>query len=286
MKKYRDIETALLESGDLVSHGITALINNMGKTVAIITAAITCLVTFTEIRFAELSGAGFVPSLILLLTSAYIIYFSLEDAGEKHGEKTEEFESARARYLEARERILGEDIDELREYCHRYAEAELLFRKRSALLFHGLSEKDLSEYLENKKNGRGKNARVLKRIASMRAASISPGLLLSGEGRIKRAELESPERRKIRSLLLKLIPSTVCMTVTVSVILGARPGLTPTEIINALLKLSSLPLIGFRGYSAGYLYTKRELSAWLDTKSGILEGFHASRTASGERSLA
>ena len=272
MKSYSDIENALLESGDIVSRGISSIINNMGKAVAVITAAITCLVTFTDISFVTFAKESFLPSLLLLLTSAYVIYFSLEDAGEKLGERTEEYGSASERYKAARARLSGEDVEPLRELCKRYSEEELAFRKRAALLRYGLSEKELCDYVKNPREKR-RSRRLLARIAALKPSPISPRLLLNEDGRLKRGELECPEKHKLPSLLLKLVPTTLCRSVTVSVILSAKTGLTAPDVINALLKLSSLPVVGFRGYSAGYLYAKRELSSWLDTRAGILECF-------------
>ena len=280
MRSYSDIESTILESGDIITRGLSSVLNNMGKAVAIITAAITCLVTFTDVSFVTLARESFLPSLLLLLTSAYIIYFSLEDAGEKLGERTEEYDRALKRYRAAADKIRGGDVEPLRLFCEKYAMEELLFRKRAALLSYGLSEKDLEEYLAGKDLGR-REKRALAKISAMKPARISPRLLLCSEGRILKGELESPEKRKLPSLLLKLIPSTVCMCVTVSVILSTKSGLTAPDVINALLKLSSLPLVGFRGYSAGYLYAKRELSAWLATKAGILECF-LERSGGGE----
>ena len=63
------------------------------------------------------------------------------------------------------------------------------------------------------------------------------------------------------------------MAVTVSVVLSAKESLTAVDVIDGLLKLSSLPIIGFRGYSQGYVYTKKNISAWLDTKTSLLTAF-------------
>ena len=87
------------------------------------------------------------------------------------------------------------------------------------------------------------------------------------------SELENPESRKLVSLFLRLIPSALCTLITVSVILTAKDGLTVTDVLNGILKLSALPVAAFRGYSQGYTYAKHSLSLWLDTKSGILEGY-------------
>jgi hypothetical protein len=63
------------------------------------------------------------------------------------------------------------------------------------------------------------------------------------------------------------------MSITVSVMLSAKDGMTASDILNGILKLSALPVIGFRGFCAGYSYSKHTLSLWLETKAGILEAF-------------
>ena len=47
--------------------------------------------------------------------------------------------------------------------------------------------------------------------------------------------------------------------------------------MEGIFKLSALPIIGFKGYGAGYSYSKDTKSAWIDTKARILEQFVAQR---------
>ena len=63
------------------------------------------------------------------------------------------------------------------------------------------------------------------------------------------------------------------MAVTVSVMLTAKEGLTGADVLNGILKLSALPMIGFKGYSQGYSYAKHTLTLWTETKANILEAF-------------
>jgi hypothetical protein len=74
-------------------------------------------------------------------------------------------------------------------------------------------------------------------------------------------------------MILKLIPSTVCMLFTVSVMVNVRDNLSVAGVIEAILKLSTLPIIGLKGYSGGYQYTVGSELGWLDTKCRLLETF-------------
>lgn len=276
MKRSDEIGDAILDSGSLMKEAGLALINNMGKLVATVTALIMAAVTFTDVSFSGISFKDSLPSLLLLIVSSGIIYFSLEDAGENFGETTPEFIKAKERYDSLRNRVTGEDIEPLRAYSADYSRRELEFRKQAALLASGLSEVTLSEY---RKSGSAPDgaARVLRRISKMKPVFITPKSLLSRERTSGRSELEDPEARKLPGLMLKLLPSALCTLVTVSVMLTAKEGLSSAEVLSGILKLAALPISAFRGYSEGYSFAKHKRSLWLDTKSGILEGYLSSK---------
>lgn len=269
---FDNFNDKLLDSERLMKKAGQVILGNMGKLIALVAALIMLAVTFTDITFTGIFTENFTSSLILLLTSAYVIYFSLEDSGEKYGMESEEYKSASEKYNALRQKITGDKITSLREYCTRYSQSELEFRKKSALISHGLADADLEDYLAGKSFDR-KTTRVLQRIGAIKPIALSPKILLQRERFSTRSELENPEKRKIPALLLKLIPSTVCMAVTVSVMLTAKEGLTGADVLNGILKLSALPMIGFKGYCAGYSYSKHTLSLWLETKANILESF-------------
>ena len=63
------------------------------------------------------------------------------------------------------------------------------------------------------------------------------------------------------------------MIVTLSVMLTAKDGMTAADVIEALFKLMTLVIIGFRGYVSGCNYKKSEVPLWLDTRRRILDAF-------------
>ena len=113
----------------------------------------------------------------------------------------------------------------------------------------------------------------MRRADRVKAAQISPGDLLSQGKPENRGELYNPEPRARIKMLLNLIPTTVCMLVTVSVMLNLKESLGPAEIFEGLMKLSTLPIIGVRGYVCGFTYAKDVRASWLETKSRLLTGF-------------
>ena len=270
MKK--SLEASLFDTGNIIRRGYSFLLENAGKTIAIITGFVVTLVTFTEIGFMDFVAESYTTTLITMLISAYIIYFSLEDAGEKLGRESEEYLSSEKRYKEARERLIVEDISELRDFLSSYCENELSYRRRCYLFSNGIS---LSQYEEFIESGTAPKdiMKICKRAKRMKASSITPKQLLSKDRSAKSTELSNPEMRKLLRLILKLIPSTVCMIFTVSLMLGAKDGMTPEFIIESILKLSALPIIGLRGYAEGYRYARSELPIWLDTKTQLMSGF-------------
>jgi hypothetical protein len=265
---------SLLDTDAALRRAAISAINNMGKIIALFVSLLTVAVTFTDVSFGAVLSESFASSLLLLLCSSYIIYFSLEDAGERCGEDSDEYTAAKKRYSEACQ-TLGADKNEafriyLTEYCRREYEA----RRSDAIFSLGISEEDIDKYKRGDTLDR-RTARRVRSVERIKPIVLNPRAVVSYGKLSRRSELESPEGRKLISLILRLIPSTVCMTVTVSVALSAKDGLTPADVLEGILKLSALPMIGFKGYSAGYVYSKHTAAAWLETKARIIEGFIA-----------
>ena len=281
MKKINELESKILDFGDTLKPSLESVINNIGKIVALICIAVTLLVTFTEVSFASLDIGNTLPTLILLLVSSYIIYFSLEDAGERLGQKSAEYVAAKERFDTQRQKIRGEHIGELRDFLEDYTRRELDYRRRSLLFSHGLTEEELNAYMNGESFPR-KKQRILYKIAKKKPISLTPEKLLGGLRPSESQGLEAPFRKKLFSLIAKLLPSTLCMCVTVSVILRVKPDMSASDVLTALLKLSALPIVGFKGYSAGYAYAKGSLSVWLNTKADLLESFLAECSAASE----
>lgn len=266
------LEASLLDTGNAVRRGYSFLLENVGKTVAFITGVVVTLVTFTEVGICDFRTASFTSTLTVMLIAAYIIYFSLEDAGEKLGRESDEYNESEKKYKEAKELLSKADISKLRDFLTLYSKEELEFRRRGYLFSHGLADSEYLAYLSGAETSK-KAARVCKRAKKMKPVNLTPKQLLSKERFEERSELVSPERRKLTRLIIKLIPSTVCMVFTVSLMLGAKDGMTGEFVIESILKLSALPIIGLRGYAEGYRYAKGELPVWLDTKARLINAF-------------
>ena len=269
--KRNNLEDEIVEYTSLTERGYTALIANSGKIIAAITAIVAALVTFTDVSFLDLSSAEFTSSLFVLLISSYLIYFSLEDAGERLGRESSEYLAALKKYESARRKIEPDDIPRLREYSVRYSKSELEYRIKAYLCRHGYSFVEYSSFLIH--GCADKRAeRVFKAAAKMKIHSLSARVLLT-ISKSGGSELARPEREKVFAAVTKLLPSTLCMIFTASLILTTKSNLTASLVIESLLKLSALPVIGFRAYVSGYNYTKEHEASWLETKARILEGF-------------
>ena len=272
MKEFSEFEEKIFDSGDIVKKAGRGFVNNMGKIIALTVSVIMVAVTFTDITFMGIFTQNFIGSLMLLLTSSYIIYFSLEDAGENSGEESEEYKCAKARYYKLRDSIKGDEIEALRDFCEVYSMRDMEFRKRNYLISKGLSPSTAEEYKSGAQFDKN-TVKILKKAEKIKPSPLNPKILLSRDSRAERSELEDPEKRKIPNLIMRLIPSSICMTLTLSVVLSAKSGMTASDVLNGILKLSALPLIGFRGYCAGYTFSKHYLSLWMETKANILEAF-------------
>ena len=272
-------ENGLLALGDYMKFGVSYAVNNSGKIIATITLIVATLTTFANITFAQLFGEEFTITLIVMLLSSYIMYFSLEDAGEREGAQTKEYREARELFLSAKKKITPDDIDALREFCIEYSKNELTFRRRNYLCENGLTLKDLESY----KGGAMypvRMRRVLLKALGMKTVNLSVSRLLTLSHLSPRSELSPPEKNKMLSSLLSLVPSTLCTLFTASIILTTKSELTASAVIDGLIKLSALPIIGFKGFLDGYRYAKETKSAWLETKSRVLDAFLIKREKS------
>jgi hypothetical protein len=234
MKDYVSFEKQLLNSADGVKRGLVTIINNMGKAVAIIAAAVAVLTTFTEVTFADIYTGSFIPSFAVVIVCSYIMYFSLEDAGEELGRGSEEYVSAEMKYRSERDKISGEDIEPLRAFCRQYSSEELKFRKEGAMMAYEVSPSDIENYRAGSAMSR-KKRRAIARILSLKPIPLTPSVLLSRGRYSGKSELSNPERKKIPMLLLKILPSTVCMTVTVSVMMSFKENMTASDIVSGIL---------------------------------------------------
>lgn len=262
----------LYELSGLMSRGYSSVIANAGKVVAVITLVIAVLVTFTNVAFSNLSSESFTTTLAVMLASSYLMYFSLEDAGEREGEDSEEFRLSNERYTAIKGRITPDAIDSLRHFCLEYSRRELEYRRLSYLGEMGYSKGDLAAYRSGVKFPiRARRAFI--KAERMRAVKLTPTTLMSGARIGESGELVNPKRRKLFDALTSLIPSTVCMIFTISVILTAKENMTVSTVIDGLVKLSALPIVGFKGLLDGYRFAREDKSAWLDTKSRLLESF-------------
>ena len=265
-------ELSLLESGKIINRGTLILINNVGRIVAIITLIISALVLFTDIKLADFSTESFSSTLAVMLISSYMMYFSMTEAGENAGERCEEYKSAAEKYETLVKSVGGDKISALRKFCKNYSADELRYRRESFLIKYGYGMDEYESYRKGEKQA-GRARRIFSRADRFRAIPISPKTLLSTELTKDKSELSNPEKFRFFSMILKLLPTTVCMTVTVSVMLTAKDNLSLEVILDGVFKLSSLLLIGFKGYVSGYNYKRHKITLWLETKTRLLDAF-------------
>ena len=266
----KDFDNEILSISEKIRGGYAYLIANLSKIIAVVTAIVTAMLVFTDIAFLGFSSKEFTTTLALILISSFIMYFSLEEAGERLWEESEEYKKLTEEYEESVKKISLERLGALREYCRAYADDELLFRRNGALLSAGYTEEDYLSYLRGDVKEMRKKI-TLGRISKMRRVKLTPEMLLSSSVG-GRERIRDPKSGKLIMLALKILPSTVCMLFTASVVLSTKE-LSLVAIIEGAMKLSTLPIVGFRGYVNGYNYKKDEEAEWMKTKIGLLEGF-------------
>ena len=268
----KEFDVSLFDSGALVKRGVGAILENAGKAVAAITLVVTALVLFTDIGFTDFRAESFTSTLAVMLLSSYVMFFSMSEAGEKAAESSKGYKESSERYLKLAARVRGDDLGRLRDFCKKYTAEELEYRRCDYLIKHGYTRSEYDSYRSGEAVDR-RARRVFRRAERLKAATLTPRSLLSNESKRERAELFNPENTKLITMVLKMLPTTLCMLLTVSVMLRAKSGLTVADVIDGLFKLFSLPIIGFRGYASGYTFKSSGIPLWLDTKSRLLEAF-------------
>lgn len=266
----------LLEIGGMLGRGYSSVIHNAGKIIACITLLIAVLVTFTDIAFSGFGGEKFTFALTVMLLSSYLMYFSLEDAGEKEGESTEEYKSALEKYSTLKKKITPENIDSLRSFCLDYSVRELEYRRLSFLMERGFSATDYALYKSGARFPK-KARRAFRKAEKMRSISLTPSMLMSSSHLHKSNELVNPRKKKILGALGSLLPSTVCMVFTLSVMLTTKEGMTPSTVIDGIVKLSALPVVGFKGMIDGFRFSREDKSVYLESKARLIESFLLSK---------
>ena len=88
----------------------------------------------------------------MMLIASYVMYFSLEDAGERLGRESEEYKTVAEMHREMNERIKGCDIADLRDFCLEYRNAELEYRRENLLFSLGYTKDEFEAYKNGAKN--------------------------------------------------------------------------------------------------------------------------------------
>ena len=266
-----DLEHSLLSGIDGVRRGYSTLIKNCTKVIAALTAVIVVLLTFTEVGFYGIGAKELSANLVLLLVASYVIYFSLEDAGEALGREGEEYKKTEERLLALCEGVTAEMIPSLRSFIEEYVTAEAEHRRECFLSLHGKTTSDYEDYLSGARASR-KDGRIFKKAGRIRAIRLEAGTLLSrSHGGF--TEIKNPRGSKLIGLCVRLIPTTVCTFLTASVMLGVKDGLGVAEVVEGLVRLCPLPIVALRGYSEGYSYVTEKEIEWMRAKCRLLEAF-------------
>ena len=252
--------------------GIGAFLENSGKVIAVITLVVSALVTFTNVSFSAAFTENFTCQMLIMLLSSYLMYFSMEDTGERAGEATDLYKNALSRYEQLCKKVSASEIPRLRDFLKGYSEQDCKYRRQICLMHYGSNSEEYERMKESESPSK-RERQIMKYVERIKPVRLLPHSLLNNERSGKRSELSSPEGHKLFSMITRLIPTTVCTIFTVSVMLTAKDELSASVVIEGILKISALPIIGFKGYISGYKYARGLKRSYLDTKSRIIEEF-------------
>lgn len=270
MSRDKNLEDLLLDPTELLKKASGTLLSDVGKVIAIITLLVACLVSFTEVSFYGIGTEQFTSTLLLLLIGAYLMFFSLEESGERHGERTDEYIEAKKGYKAAISRIKPSDLTHLEAYLKERSRRELYAKRQELLLSLGFTEGLLDDGYKTKSR---EERRARRRSLRIKARTLSVTDLLESDAVMGSGEIYHRSPRKYLRIIAKLIPTTVCMVFTASIMLTAKDELTAGAVIEGLVRLATLPIVGFRGYSFGYRYSKLQRAYQMNARTRILESY-------------
>ena len=264
--------SSIIESSEFLRKSARTLVENLGKIIALITLFVTALILFTEVGFGDMRGEEFTSTLLIMLLASYLVYFSMYETGEDAGEKSDEYKESCEKYKQLSANINGCHLSKLRIFCEQYSENDAEYRRSRLLLCEGYSKEDYNAYKAGDPCSK-KALRIFRKADRIKIYSLTPLELLSFDGISKKSELRNPESAKLLRLLLKLIPTTLCSVLTVSIMLTTKEDLTSADVIDGIFKISSLIVIGFRAYACGYNYKRLRVPVWIDTKARLIDAF-------------
>lgn len=268
----KDFDSALLEGGRLLDTGKRNLLANMGRAVAFLTLCAAAVITFTDVIFSDPRAAQTGCQIFLYLLGATVMFLAMEREGEARGEEEDGFREAKRTLDIWRGRITGQMLGHLHTFCEEYAAAENAHRIRLALLRGARREEDYRAWLGGAKVPFADRC-FFRRIRRLKPYPLTAATLLSCGRSQKHRELSDPAVSHGWHLVGKLLPSLICMAVTVSVAVRLKDGMTAQVIAEGILRLSALLSVGIKGYLQGYAYVRDSLTGWLTTKAKLLEAF-------------
>ena len=256
--------------GNFKRHGHEYTVASFSRIVAAVAAVVALLVSFTELAFTGLEAETITPTLAVMIVCSYLMYFSLETSGERAGMEDEDYKRADERFKAVKARIKPCHVASLRDFCTDYSRNEHTYRRTSYLISQGYSVEEYQAFKEGGEATQGA-IRIFRKFERIRPRVITPAMLIGGGRVAKSSELDNPERTKTALLTARLLPTTVCMIFTASIALSLKGNLGTEAIIEALIKLSTLPLVALKGYCAGLGYVKGPGTEWLLTRARLLE---------------
>lgn len=271
MKSFED---TLLAGGELAGRGKRALIEHIGKVIAALALLMAAIFTFTDIGFAEIFSEEFTLRALLFAMCATVIYFSLEGEGESLallGERGTKVGDALSGALDA---VGADRIGAFAAFLGRYAEDELIYRRKRRLLAFGKSYEDYLAFLDGKKVSFFERLRFL-RVRAIRPLSLSAEGMLAGGASEKSERVKNPAASRARRLFGGLVPSLFSLFFTVSVAVSMKE-MGPAEIAEGIFQLAALVGVGLRGYLVGYRYVTEVKLPWLSMKERLIRAFLAS----------
>lgn len=271
-----------------------SVISTVPLFIATIIVMLTVALIWTDIRIKDLLTVHFAADLLAFLLLFYMMFFTLQDFGNRGGRLDKEYAKVHERYLAEREKVRssGAELD-LPDFCDFYATKELRDIRRRILLNANIRIEEweqewavLDDYAMLALLPRGKFMRKIrsadvskeiysklidlrkmstrKKTAIVRAClvkplDISPDLIMLDDGdKASRSPIaeKSIKEKQMQKDAFALARITAMMFLSISIAGEIIVDFSYATLVFGVIKLASLIVTGYQGYLIGYtIYT-------------------------------
>lgn len=273
----------------------SGIVQTLPVLIATLIVILTISLIWTDIKLKDLISIKFAGDLLAFILLFWMMFFTLQTSGNTNGMRDFEYVAARNHYRAERTKVrdTGAELD-LPDFCDFYVKKEIHDYRRSILLNANIRVEEWEQRYSNlddhallvllpprkfkrkmqtaelsaddivrlreirKLSPRKKNAIVKACLA--RPIEVTPDLMMLDDGeRTSRVPIseKSIKQKQAQRDIFALCRITLMMFLSISIAGDIVVDFSYSTLVFGLIKLASLTVTGYQGYTTGYtVYTE------------------------------